>query len=146
MTEESPRQCWRTPRELFEAIDDRYGPITLDVAADKDNAVVPSFFDREMNAMETPWVGGVAYCNPPYENIAAWVDRALIQVAEDRCRRVVMLLPSRTDQRWFHRVWRHPMCRIEFLAGRVQFGPPPGIKRSSNREGSLVLVIERPLR
>ena len=35
--------------------------------------------------------------------------------------RVVMLLPSRTDTQWFHRLWNEAN-NIEFVKGRLKFG------------------------
>lgn len=45
-----------------------------------------------------------------------WVEKAVKSFAT-----VVMLLPARTDTKWFHD-WCLPYGKIEFLRGRLKFG------------------------
>ena len=60
---------------------------------------------------------GVCWCNPPYgRQIGKWVEKAFKSSAT-----VVMLLPARTDTKWFHD-WCLPYGKIEFLRGRLKFG------------------------
>ena len=60
---------------------------------------------------------GVCWCNPPYgRQIGKWVEKAVKSSAT-----VVMLLPARTDTKWFHD-WCLPYGKIEFLRGRLKFG------------------------
>ena len=36
---------------------------------------------------------------------------------------VVMLLPARTDTKWFHKyIYNNPKCEIRFIKGRLKFG------------------------
>lgn len=60
------------------------------------------------------------FCNPPYgRNIAKWVQKGF-EEAQKPGTKVVMLLPARTDTKWFH-----DYCvkgKIEFLKGRIKFG------------------------
>ena len=60
------------------------------------------------------------FCNPPYgKEIGKWVKKGY----EESCKPetlVVMLLPARTDTKWFH-----DYClkgQVEFLRGRLKFG------------------------
>ena len=60
---------------------------------------------------------GVCWCNPPYgRQIGKWVEKAAKSHAT-----VVMLLPARTDTKWFHD-YCLPYGEIEFLRGRLKFG------------------------
>jgi hypothetical protein len=65
-----------------------------------------------------PWHGCV-WCNPPYgRTIGYWVQKAYLESLNGV--KTVMLLPARTDTKWFH-----DYCvkgRIEFLKGRLKFG------------------------
>ena len=60
------------------------------------------------------------FCNPPYgKSIAKWVQKGF-EEAQKPGTKVVMLLPARTDTKWFH-----DYCvkgKIEFLKGRLKFG------------------------
>jgi site-specific DNA-methyltransferase (adenine-specific) len=60
---------------------------------------------------------GVVWCNPPYgRNISQWIKKA----AESQCT-VVMLLPARTDTKWFHD-YVYNNAEIRFIRGRLKFG------------------------
>jgi hypothetical protein len=64
--------------------------------------------------------GSRTFCNPPYgRSIAKWTLKALKE--NERGSLVVLLVPSRTDTRWWH---EHIMLatEIRFLRGRLTFG------------------------
>ena len=87
-----------------------------DVCALLENAKCKRFFTPEMDGLKQEWTG-VCWCNPPYgRQIGKWVEKAVKSFAT-----VVMLLPARTDTKWFHD-WCLPYGKIEFLRGRLKFG------------------------
>lgn len=60
--------------------------------------------------------GQIVYCNPPYGKVIAdWVKKA----AESKTL-VVMLLPVRTDTKWFHE-YIYGKAEIRFIRGRLHF-------------------------
>ena len=64
------------------------------------------------------------FINPPYSNIKAWVDYAIgchIRYQED----IVLLVPSRTDTKWFHDLLDYGVD-LEFIKGRLKFGNQKG--------------------
>ena len=71
----SLRDLWRTPKWLFVAIQ-RYLGITfdVDVACNKENALLPSYIGVERDALKSSWgdPGTVAFLNPPYSKITPW--------------------------------------------------------------------------
>lgn len=91
-----------TPPELFNGLNDRYGPFTLDVAASTRNAKCETFYTRSDDGLQQPWTG-VVWCNPPYSDLTPWLRKAW---SEWRARsghlvRIVMLVPAnRTEQAW----------------------------------------------
>lgn len=87
------RQNWRTPPELFDPWHDVYD-FTLDGAAEPGNSLL-----ERASTMESPlpWDGERVFCNPPWSNILPFVELApSADVA-------VLLVPARTNSRWFHR-------------------------------------------
>jgi len=63
------------------------------------------------------------WCNPPYSDITSWVRKAHEEVSSGRCEVVVMLVPARTDTRWFHDwCYNKRGVEIEFVKGRLKFG------------------------
>ena len=60
--------------------------------------------------------------NPPYGRIISkFVDKALNEWEQGRAKRIVMLLPSRTCTKWFHKIYEHPRAKIRFYKGRLRF-------------------------
>ena len=59
------------------------------------------------------------YVNPPYgRDVGRWVAKARTTAASGVT--VVMLLPARTDTRWFH-ADVYGVAEIRFLKGRLRF-------------------------
>lgn len=75
--------------------------------------------------------GETVFCNPPYgKAIAEWVRKCSME-ASRKDTIVVMLLPARTDTRWFQRFILN-RAEVRFLKGRLRFetngipgGPAP---------------------
>ena len=66
--------------------------------------------------------GGVTcWCNPPYgREVGKWVRKAYIS-SKNEGSTVVMLLPARTDTKWFHE-YIYNQSEIRFIKGRLKFG------------------------
>ena len=65
------------------------------------------------------------FCNPPYGRaINAWVEKAYNESKKDNTL-IVMLLPARTDTKWFHNFIYHK-AEIRFIKGRLKFGGSKG--------------------
>lgn len=112
------------PAEDFNRLNDRFH-FTLDVAAAAHNAKLDKYYSLKENGLLSPWAGERVYCNPPYSNIAPWVQKAW---ADRMANVVVMLLPAnRTEQRWWqeyiepYRDRPGSVLQIEFLPGRLRF-------------------------
>lgn len=106
---------WETPQDFFDRLNDEFH-FDLDVCALAENAKCERYFTPSMDGLNQKWTGTV-WCNPPYgRQIAKWVKKA----AESDCT-VVMLIPARTDTRWFHD-YIYGKAEIRFLRGRLKFG------------------------
>lgn len=60
------------------------------------------------------------FCNPPYSDISNWVKKAFYETRTDNTL-VVLLIPSRTDTRYFHN-YIYQRSEIRFVKGRLKFG------------------------
>lgn len=101
---------WRTPASVYAALDDEFG-FTYDPCPLSGDGLIS-------DGLLADW-GEVTFCNPPYSAIAKWVEKA-----HKESRRgciVVLLIPSRTDTRWWH---DHVMyaTEVRFIRGRLKFG------------------------
>ena len=114
----SKRMTWATPDALYAKVDALHH-FTLDAAADAENARCATYYDEKANGLVQPWGGHRVWCNPPYGRaLPLWVKKA---VAERYwAERIVMLVPSRTDTRWWHEAI-DAGARAEFIRGRLRF-------------------------
>ena len=116
----SAKEEWETPQDLFNALNDEFH-FTVDVCALPENAKCNEYFTPEMDGLVQHW-GGVCWCNPPYgRKIINWVIKA--KMAQSTGATVVMLLPARTDTKWFHEyIYNGWNTEIRFIKGRLKFG------------------------
>lgn len=62
------------------------------------------------------------WCHPPYgREIGKWVERAYYQNIKYN-NYIVMLLPARTDTKWFHNYIYYDKAEIRFIRGGLKFG------------------------
>ena len=110
---------WPTPRAFFAKLNRRYR-FTLDPCATPDNATCPLFFTKEEDGLKQDWGTHRVFCNPPYGRaIGAWVRKCF--EASQSGALVALLVPARTDTRWFHD-WIQGKAEIEFIRSRLRFG------------------------
>lgn len=115
----SKTDMWATPQDFFDALDAEFH-FTLDACAVKENAKCAAYYTPEQNGLDQPWTGRV-WCNPPYgRNVGQWVKKAH-DTASGGGGFVVMLLPARTDTRWFHD-YIYGKTEVRFIKGRLKFG------------------------
>lgn len=111
----SATDLWATPWDLFNRLDAEFH-FDTDVCALPENAKCKHYFTPETDGLSQNW-GGTCWCNPPYgRQIGKWVQKA----AESKCT-TVMLLPARTDTKWFHD-YIYGKAEVRFLKGRIKFG------------------------
>jgi len=112
----SDKMDWRTPSALYEKLNEEFN-FTLDVAADDDNALCKNYYTIDDNALAQSWDNDVVFCNPPYSRgVYKWVKKA----SEAHNSTVVMLIPARTDTKFFHE-FIYNKAEIRFIKGRLKF-------------------------
>ena len=108
----------------------------LDVCAIPENAKCANYYSPDQDGLSQEWKG-VCWCNPPYgRKIGDWVKKADESTLDGAV--VVMLLPARTDTRWFHK-YIYGKAEIRFLPGRLKFG---GSKNSAPFP-SMVVIFKK---
>lgn len=138
-TSETPE--WYTPRLIIDKVLELWGKggIDLDPCSDPGPIFnVPAFqhFTKETSGLDNDWWGRV-YMNPPYgREIGRWVEKALNESGIDE---LIMLLPARTDTKWFRPCWHQHIC---FVQGRLKF---QGANNSAPFPSCLVYKGHRPL-
>lgn len=125
---------WATPQDLFDRLDACFH-FTLDPCATEENHKAPKFYTREQDGLKQDWGGEIIWCNPPYgREIGRW-----IQKCAEHHGIAVMLLPARTDTRWWHEfIANNPNATIRFIKGRLKFG---GAKNPAPFPSAIVIFI-----
>ena len=129
---------WGTPVDVFNQLNERW-KFDIDVAADESNHLCPIWYGPGGlydDALSAPWgpkkIHGLetathVYCNPPYSRVGEFVAKASEEASVNNAT-TVMLIPARTDTRWFHEYvydtlaqgWR-PHIHVVFIKGRLKF-------------------------
>ena len=98
---------WATPRYLYSELDEEFhfndDPCPLHCM---------------VNGLSREW-GTVTYCNPPYGRLVGlWIKKGYEEFLKGKT--IVMLLPSRTDTKWWHD-YCMKATEIRFIKGRLYF-------------------------
>lgn len=111
---------WSTPQDLFDELNDEFD-FNLDPCADEENHKCEKYFTKEQNGLLQDWEGHRVFCNPPYgKNISEWVRKCYEEGRKEQTL-VVLLIPARTDTKYFHDYIQH-RAEIRFIKGRLKFG------------------------
>jgi hypothetical protein len=124
-------QEWRTPKALFECLHREYA-FNLDGAASEANKLLPEASTPEA---PIPWDGRRVFCNPPWSAIAPFVEIA------PEAELAVLLVPARTNVRWFHRALELG-ASVRFFVGRPVFeAPSPEKQKGHNSPVDCLLLV-----
>ena len=113
---------WGTPQELFDGLNERFGPFELDAAASDVNHKCERYFTAEDDALTQDCNAEKVWLNPPFSaNVGAWIDKAAREIEWGNCGQVWVLVPARTDTKWFHESVLPNADDIYFLKGRLTY-------------------------
>ena len=117
----SVKEDWATPQWLFDACD-RVFKFTLDAAASRENALCTEYFTKDDNSLLQEWHEST-WLNPPYgRGITGEFVAVAFRQAFYGDKTSVLLLPARTDVRWFHEfIYEMPRVSHRFIRGRLKF-------------------------
>ena len=126
---------WATPQDFFDVVNEEFH-FDLDAAANEENKKCPVFLEDALSVVWSDF-GKSIWCNPPYgRGLGKWFEKAR---EASRWATVVMLVPARTDTRWFHEyVWK-VASEVRFIKGRLKFSGQP-----NSAPFPSMLVIYRP--
>lgn len=117
----SKSEMWETPQNFFDKLNDEFH-FAVDACTILENTKCDEFYTPEDDGLSKDW-DETTWCNPPYgRKIWEWVRKAYYQAIQFGST-IVMLLPARTDTRWFHDyIYEKDWVEIRFVRGRLKFG------------------------
>jgi|TARA_Y100000034_G_scaffold82977_1_gene99378 site-specific DNA-methyltransferase (adenine-specific) len=111
---------WDTPQEFFDKLDNQFH-FNLDPCATPQSAKCKKYFTEEDDGLTQDWKGRTVFVNPPYgRDIGAWIKKGY-EESKKHNTLVVMLIPSRTDTKWWHD-YVMKAKEIHLVRGRLKFG------------------------
>jgi len=115
-----------TPQRVYDMIFERWH-------MRKHELFDPCPVNPEFDGLETDW-NKFNYVNPPYPLLKEFVYKAVDEAANNNTS--IMLLPSKTDQAWFHDIsfWHR---NIIWIRGRLKF---EGAKWNATQPHFLVMI------
>ncbi len=115
---------WATPQALFEELDREFH-FTLDPCSTHENAKCKKHYTAEEDGLKQSWGGESVFANPPYgRELYKWVKKGWEESTKPNTT-VVMLIPARTDTRYFHDYILH-RSEIRFIKNRLYFNDGDG--------------------
>lgn len=126
---------WTTPQYLYDELNSEFH-FNLDPCSTDENCKCERHYTKEDNGLNHSWGGFRVFCNPPYSEIATWAEKCYREGTKDNTL-VVMLMPSRTDTRYFHD-FIYGRAEIRFVKGRIKFSDS-----SENAPFASMIVIFR---
>lgn len=138
-------QSYRTPPELLDAVQARFGRITFDLACTSEDCVAEAgfCFDEGDDALITDWRDvldefDTAWCNPMWKDAGKY---AKLAWASDR--KVLLNCQLAPDTTWY-RDYVHPYARVFALIPRVPYLKPDGTPAFVDERGK-PLSVNRPV-
>jgi len=110
---------WSTPQDIYNQLDNEFH-FNLDPCSTEENHKCDTFFTQKDNGLSKNWGGYRAFVNPPYSQIKQWVKKCWEESTKPNTI-VVMLIPARTDTKYFHEYINH-RSEVRFIKGRLKFG------------------------
>ena len=121
---------WGTPQDFFLPLHEEFH-FTIDASADETNHLLPRWWGPGsplgVNALEVSWAGETCWLNPPYSNILDFTRKARYESLFNGVT-TVMLIPSRTDTKYWHKyIWNEYDNKFQegvegrFIKGRLKF-------------------------
>lgn len=117
------QQVVQTPRDFMREVCKRWGHMSFDLAATKENRQADRYFDIEQNTLRQDWslLKGNLWLNPEYANINPYARKCSKSAPPGQSeRRIFFLVPASTGSNWFgYHV--HQKAMVRFLSPRLQF-------------------------
>jgi hypothetical protein len=104
------------------ALETKFGPIAVDLAATAENAKAPRFITPELDTFKQDWnewlQGGLGFLNPEYDPLSRWM--ALCASWQQHGAEFLTLTPASVSTNWF---WNsvNPFATVYCITPRIAF-------------------------
>jgi site-specific DNA-methyltransferase (adenine-specific) len=130
---------WETPERVMVYLSEFF-TFTLDPCATHENHKAPKYYTVEENGLIRDWSGETVFVNPPYSRglMEKWVKKCWLE--SPYCWAIVLLIPARTDTRYWHEIIMRYASEVWLIKGRLRFS---NSKNSAPFPSALVVFYPR---
>ncbi|WP_417842132.1 DNA N-6-adenine-methyltransferase [Terasakiella sp.] len=114
--------AWNTSKDFIDCIHQIIPTFDLDPATNQTSHVKSHRgFTEAHDGLAHDWLGDFIWLNPPYSNLASWIEKAHDEFIKGHARNIIALLPARTNVGYFHRMIAQK-AHVIFIEKRLKFG------------------------
>jgi len=135
---------WETPEDFYNKLKNKF-KFTLDPCSTHENHKCDKYYTMEDDGLSKSWQDEIAFVNPPYGDIGKWVKKAYEESTQNNAI-VVMLIPCRTDTKYWHDYVMKGASKIFFVKGRLRFQNNGAQKKTNAAPFPSVVVVFGGLR
>jgi len=136
---ETSSDSWETPKEFYDKLDALFH-FTLDPCATDANHKCAKYYTEAQDGLKQSWKGEIVFVNPPFKSNAEWLEKCK---EESKDATIVVVIPPRTDTRYWHDIVLPNSAEVWFCDGRVNF-----LKNGQRPKGGatfpLLVIVFKP--
>lgn len=107
LVSQSGEQDRRTPKDVFEVLNKEFkfqlDPCTS--SSKENNLGLKHYFTKEKDGLKQNWSDyDSIFINPPFKDMRIWVDKILFELEKSENMVIVLLAPSKTETKWWHKL------------------------------------------
>jgi phage N-6-adenine-methyltransferase len=122
-----------TPKQLFDFLNSVFeftlDPCARDTIESQKRIKTEVQITKDDDGLIGSWDNKSTFVNPPYSKISKWIDKAINEYNSriDNWKKgikpepIVLLVPARTDTRWWHKIVSQHSSKVVFIKGRLKF-------------------------
>ena len=141
---------WRTPVEITEFIQNKFGEINIDLCSSNENKVCENNIDEELNFLDDCWLayapeefnvvpGDLAFCNPPYSKPLPFVKQCVKWAKHGYA--VAGILNVDPSTKWFVELVKAKALIMPIIGGRVSFLDGNGVATKGNNKPQFMFYL-----
>lgn len=137
---------WRTPPEVIDYIQRRFGLIEIDLCSSDENSVCSFNLNKEEDFLNNYWIhqslinhGDLAWLNPPYSNPLPFVKQAIKW--SEAGYSVAGILNNDTSTKWFCELQKAAAILMPITGGRIAFLDEYGQPINGNNKPQVMFYL-----
>ena len=140
----SVNQTWGTPRKFLIFLEENFLWVpSLDAAASIRNTKAQKYFTEDDDSLKQTWFGNV-WLNPPFGKVLLpqFLDKCTEQIKAGNADSIFVLIPARTDTKWFHEKVIPNARYVYLIKGRFNFDSPYAAEGANALFPSMLVIYK----